>query len=79
MHLHLPFFSWDSFQYAFAAFKIIGTIYFMQLQFCRFSVDFAYCRDQNDSGSGKCFQELISKITDFIAGWALSGINHCFQ
>ena len=37
MQLHFPYFSWDSFQYAFAAFKIIGIIYFMRLQFWRFS------------------------------------------
>ena len=37
MQLHLPYFLWDSFQYAFAAFKIIGITYFMELQFWRFS------------------------------------------
>ena len=38
MQLHLPsFFFWGSFQYAFAAFKIVQMIYFMHLQFWRFS------------------------------------------
>ena len=37
MQLHLPYIFWDSFQYAYAAFKIIGIIHFMQLQFWRFS------------------------------------------
>ena len=37
MQLHLPYFSWDSSQYAFAAFKIWGIFYFMELQFWRFS------------------------------------------
>ena len=32
MQLHLPNFSWDLWRYAFAAFKLWGTIYFMQLQ-----------------------------------------------
>ena len=29
MQLHLPYFSWESSQYAFAAFKYVGIIYFM--------------------------------------------------
>ena len=37
MLLHLPYFFWDSFQHAFAAFKMIGINYFMQLQFWKFS------------------------------------------
>ena len=37
MQLHIPYFFWDSFQYAFAAFKTIEIIYFMELQFWRFS------------------------------------------
>ena len=37
MQLHLPYFSCEPFQYAFAAFKIIGIICFMQLQFWRLS------------------------------------------
>ena len=36
MQSHLPYILWDYFQYAFAALKIIGIIYFMQLQFWRF-------------------------------------------
>ena len=39
-----------------------------------------YCRDQTFSGSGKCFQELISeKITEFIARQPLSGIHYRLQ
>ena len=37
MQLHLPYIFWDSFQYAFAGFEIIGIIYLMQLHFWRFS------------------------------------------
>ena len=39
-----------------------------------------YCWDQNYSGSGKMFSGInFGKITDFIAGQALSGINYHFQ
>ena len=33
MHLRLLYFSWDPCQYAFAAFRNIGILYFLQLQF----------------------------------------------
>ena len=39
-----------------------------------------YCRDQNDSGSGKKFPGTnFQNFTDFIAGQALSGIDYRFQ
>ena len=35
--LHMPLLLWESFQYAFAAFKLWRSIDFRQLQFCSFS------------------------------------------